>query len=195
MRLFTALALPLVVREHLLRIQQVLRQNTPRDHVRWTSPDQVHLTLKFLGEVEPSLVDGLINRLKEISPRHSPLELRTDVLGSFPHARSPRVIWVGLGGDLDQLRALQLDVESKCAGAGDNQEQRPFSPHLTLGRVRPGPPSQAAELGRSVLRIATPAAVGWCQDEFQLIRSYLDPQGARYEILARVPLAKPLPPN
>jgi RNA 2',3'-cyclic 3'-phosphodiesterase len=189
MRLFVALPLPPEVRAHLLRTQQLLLPHLPHQTVRWTPEAQMHLTLRFLGEVRQDQLAPLKTALLPLSDRHAPFQLVLSDLGCFPNLRAPRVIWLGLGGDLGRLSSLQSDVQQACAGFGDAQDDRPFSPHLTIGRLRlpPRPPAQPWD--KLFSRASIQTLPSWNSLRIELIQSHLDPAGAHHEILLEVPLS------
>jgi 2'-5' RNA ligase len=134
MRTFIALPLPEDSLKLLQGVQARLRSFGA--DVRWISIDSVHLTLKFLGEIDPSLLPGLSEGFKKAAAAHKRFLLFLRGLGAFPDLRSPRVIWCGIEGEAERLDLLQKDIEKICAAAGFPPEARPFRPHLTLGRVR-----------------------------------------------------------
>lgn len=188
LRLFIAIDLPPAVRSVLHDAQSRLRGQ--RVAVRWVNPDGAHLTLKFLGAVEPSRVDDLKDRMQAIAARHNPFALRTGELGVFPDLRRPRVVWLAVNGDRSALQRLRDDVEATIAPLGFPTEDRPFSPHLTLGRTHKDvTPSQRAEVGRAVAQTTAPDCVSFNVNEIVLMRSELAPPGARYTPLMQARLA------
>ena len=149
--------------------------------VKWVKPHNVHITLKFLGNVTPTDVDNLINTLPGVLKGVSPFDVLVSGTGTFPPGRWPRVVWVGLGEGMDDLAGLGARVEDACTALGFEKEKRPFKPHLTIGRVRRG--SRALpELAEQVGTIAfNPLKLR--VDEVNLVRSRLSPQGPTYTIL------------
>jgi 2'-5' RNA ligase len=184
LRLFVAVDLSPEVRAVLRDAQARLReQQLP---VRWVTPDGAHVTLKFLGAVNPSQVDALTSSLHEIAARHRPFTLRTGALGAFPDMNRPRVVWLAIEGDRATLQHLRDDVEQTIAPLGFPTEQRTFSPHLTLGRTHKDvASSQRAAIGRAVAQQPAPHSVSFAVDEIVLMRSELGPSGARYTPLAK----------
>jgi 2'-5' RNA ligase len=185
-RLFVAIDLGEAARRALGEAQVVCQQaNLP---VRWVDPAGAHLTLKFLGETDRAQVAPIGAALRAVAGRHWPLLLHTGAPGAFPNPRRPRVLWLGLTGALDQLAALQLDVDEALAALGFPRETRPFSPHLTLGRVREGArPPDTAILAATFAEIrddAAPLPV----ESIRLMRSELGRGGARYTTLLEAPL-------
>jgi 2'-5' RNA ligase len=109
------------------------------ERVRWTTPENVHLTLKFLGDVRPEALDDIYAALGEVCAEHAPFDAVLAELGAFPSARRARILWIGVGAGSDRLRSLSADVDDALAPLGFEREKRPYVPHLTLGRVRGGP--------------------------------------------------------
>jgi len=184
LRLFLALDLPPEVRSALEEVQRGLK-GTGAD-VRWVRIASIHLTLKFLGQVEAGAVEEIRRAVEPAASACPVLSLHPAGAGVFPGPRSPRVVWIGLEGDLERLGALAGEVDLALAGLGFQAEKRPFQPHLTLGRVRSG--RHKAGLMEGVLSLA-----GFRGPEFQareliLFRSELNPAGAVYTALERIPL-------
>lgn len=138
MRLFVAIFPPPKVREEASR---TARRLLPDDRIRWSRPENVHLTLKFLGDVDEEILDGLRTVLEDACAAHAPFEARLAGLGAFPSARRARILWAGIGAGSAQLRSLAADVDVALSHSGFERETRPYEPHLTLGRVRGQPVS------------------------------------------------------
>jgi 2'-5' RNA ligase len=165
--------------------------------VRWTDPVSVHLTLRFLGEVAAERVAAVARAVGEAAAAGRPLSLEVTGPGAFPSPRRPRVLWLGVGGEVAALQALAADVEARLAALGVGPEEgagpgpaaatptRPFAPHLTVGRARSfrGAPSIAPAL-------ASPAGppLPWRADALVLFESHLRSGGARHVALLRAPL-------
>lgn len=178
-RLFVAIDLPQDVKAALREVQQQLR-HAPLA-VRWADPSGTHLTLKFLGSTDPVLLPRIQEGLSTAVEGISPFGLATDHLGVFPHFRRPRVIWLGVTGDLAILNQLQAAVEHTIAPLGFPSEQRAFSPHLTLGRSFKDPsPAELTAIGEAVRRARAPQPVSFAVRSIVLMRSELQPTGARY---------------
>ena len=188
-RAFVAVDLGPEAKDAARALQRQLDEALPRGGVRWTRPDQLHLTLRFLGGVLATSLPELCQALDGALRGAPPFRLRLDTLGAFPSSRAPRVLWLGLEGDLPRLRDVQARVAQAAAAFGEHQEARPFHPHLTLGRVnRP-----EAAVGRAfqawVAQAASPAPCAWEVEAVRLIQSRLRPAGAVYAELARFALA------
>lgn len=187
LRLFVATVLPATILESLAAIQQRLRADTPHGVVRWVDPRGVHLTLKFLGDVPADQQPELEQALNEAAGDRQPFNLVLSELGCFPSVRRPRVVWVGLAGELPQMHALRDEVERTISPLGYPTEDRPFSPHLTLGRVRrEASASQASLLGGQVIRSQQMDTRAWRVESVSLMQSELSPGGATYTELHRV---------
>jgi 2'-5' RNA ligase len=180
-RLFIAVELPTDVLDALDRIQSDLRRVMPSRAVRWTRPEGIHLTLKFLGDVGIDQVKKIQDGLLDAASGHHPFSLDIEGLGCFPNPKHPRVVWVGVAGDTRKLAAIQESVEKSIAPLGFSTENRPFTPHLTLGRIqnrasrddiaRAGQIVEDRELGRVAC---------WQVESINLMRSQLKPDGAVY---------------
>lgn len=176
MRSFVAVEVPGSIRKGLATLQARLRGSGA--DVKWVRPESVHLTLKFLGEIEGGAVADIREALREVIHRHEPFSVRVGGVGCFPRLNQPRVVWVGLSGDDGRLISLQREVESAMEALGFQREERGFRPHLTLGRVR-SPKARERLVG--LVQALQEADVG----EFQvrsvvLFQSELHPSGARY---------------
>jgi RNA 2',3'-cyclic 3'-phosphodiesterase len=179
--LFVALLLDPAVLKRLRVMQGELVRSMGRT-VRWARPEQLHLTLVFLGEVELARIPELGLALREVAARQRPFCLELNGAGVFPDERRPRVIWVGLGGDLDALGRLRETTSTAALGLGREREGRAFVPHLTLGRVRePGLAGRGWATARQVMGDVEP--LSWWVRAMHLVRSDLDPGGARHTVL------------
>ncbi len=134
LRLFVALPLPATGIECLAGLQERIKSRGLA--MGWVRPRNLHLTMKFLGDVPVSEVDGLAATLRRVVATHPSLKLILQGLGVFPGIRRPRVLWTGLGGEIDALRSMYDDLEDGLAGHGFQRDNRGFRAHITLGRIR-----------------------------------------------------------
>jgi 2'-5' RNA ligase len=166
----------------------------PPSLVRWTRPEGIHLTLKFLGDVQADWLEDIADALRSACAPHAPFSLSIGGMGVFPNPRRPRVVWIGVDEPTGTLIRLQQDIERAISPLGFPTERRTFSPHLTLGRVKNG--RGAAEL-EALGQYAKQAQVRVGEMEAHavyLMRSDLRPSGAVYTELAEVALNnKPTP--
>ena len=198
MRCFVAVETPQPVRAALADIQaaagrelaRVDPSNSAARSLKWVDPSGIHLTLKFLGPVPSGQIPAIEAALREGCTALPALSLRLSGLGAFPSPQRARVLWVGLGGDLQRLAGLQQCVEATMADLGYEPEARAFSPHLTLARVREeAMPEDRRRLGEAIARVPPPPPISFPVDALSLMRSELGRAGARYTRLALLPLA------
>jgi len=180
MRTFIAVFPPPEVRETLLRAVHDL---STRGNVRWSRPENVHLTLMFLGDVPEEELAPVRDVLTTVSTRHEPFEAKTSGFGAFPSAKKARVVWAGIGKGHNLLRALAEDLENSLEALGFDSEGRDYRPHLTLGRVRGRP-------ARLELPKTTAQGLRFPVREVELVRSMLGEAGAAYSTLATYPLSE-----
>lgn len=195
LRTFVALDLPQPVQAAIAVAQDHLRESIRgaglAAAVRWSDVRGMHLTLRFLGETTPSQCETVVAGLHHVTQTVSPFSLTLGALGVFPKPAQPRVLWIGLGGDLAALTALQRAVETLAQAAGFAAETKPFAPHITLARGRREADRQTvAALGRTLAAVPPPPlpAVTVTVDHVTHYRSDLRPSGAVYTPLAVVPL-------
>jgi RNA 2',3'-cyclic 3'-phosphodiesterase len=184
MRLFVALEVPEAVRREVERRLAAVRTNLPPAH--WVSPEAIHLTLVFLGEIEPARLDPLTAALEQAAALHPPLALALADGGTFPPRRPARVAWVGVVAG-PGLGALQADVERAAVAAGGiAPEDRPYHPHVTLARCSDAWPRAAIDTFTTAF--AGPVGEPFTAAEVLLIESQLGRGGARYRTAAQFPL-------
>ncbi|MGB9799151.1 MAG: RNA 2',3'-cyclic phosphodiesterase [Thermanaerothrix sp.] len=182
MRAFIAIEFPKDIQNQLGKLAQNLRSSGLRG-VRWVTPENIHLTLKFLGDIKTESVQFLTHHLPIIAKAYSPFTLHLRGLGVFPGLRHPRVLWVGVEAPTP-LFDLQRDIEALTQRLGVPPENRPFTPHVTLGRIQAdfGPQDQA--LLETQLQTPISAFHMLLQvNQVALFRSDLFPTGARYTLL------------
>jgi len=133
-RSFLAIELPKPILRKIEEVQGDLK-STHAD-VRWVNPEKIHLTLKFFGSIEESRIDPIFKSIGEPIRDTSPFSLKVRGVGAFPHLKNPRVIWMGLVDGREVLTSFQKQIETQLGKIGFQPEDRPFHPHLTLGRMR-----------------------------------------------------------
>ena len=187
-RVFVAVPISPGAKRVLGAVLQDLGVQSPRG-VRWVQPEAIHLTLKFLGNVETSLLPDIAEAMRRSAQAVAPFRITLSGLGMFPNDKRPRVLWAGIDGDLDSLLGLQQKIEQAMAELGFTPEGRPFSAHLTLGRVRD---RASAEERRSICAAMSAASLcqveSWLVESAHLVRSHLAPAGATYTTLDAAPL-------
>ena len=189
LRIFVAVMLPAEAREAIARLIHALRA-ADLTGVRLVDPDGVHLTLKFLGNVDRSLLPTLTDALDAAGDGAAPFELHLSGVGVFPERRSPRVLWAGVKGDTEPLTALARSVDDACFTLGFSRERRPFSPHLTLARVRETASAHERQRSASIIKdIGLAPTQPFSVQEFHLVSSTLTPSGPIYETVHTIPIA------
>jgi 2'-5' RNA ligase len=190
LRTFVAIELDQELRQVLADLQSRLRREVPARAVRWVRPEGIHLTLKFLGDTSQEQVEQVKEALARAAQEVSPFAFTVGGVGCFPNTRRPRVVWVGLHEPTGALRRLRDAVEAQVAPLGFPTEKRPFSPHLTLGRVhRRASASDVQALGETIAASAVGNLDEMGVSEVCYIKSDLRPSGAVYTALSRAPLA------
>jgi len=189
-RTFIALPIPEAVKTEIERAQNELRQVLPRHCARWTRPEQFHLTLRFLGNVEAEHVPELTNAIGMACQDFVPLKLRAERLGCFPDLRFPRVVWVWVHDDADQLPVLQKAIVEAAAKFGESQSERNFSGHVTIARTHEIKRPHAEILARLVRGMTGRFFGEWTADKVELMRSELSPNGAKHSVVAAFALAE-----
>ena len=181
MRLFVALEVPAAVRENLASLLQTLRAVSPQ--TRWVRLENLHVTLKFIGEVPQTKLAGIRDALSGVrSKQLVTLDFRG--LGFFPNEKHPRVFWAGIVAS-PNLKTLAADIDGATEKLGIPREQRPFSPHLTLARF--GSPGLPEKLRAAIQENAARELGSLRTSQFHLIESKLQPSGAEYTTLESLP--------
>lgn len=177
MRLFVALEIPPEVREKLAALIRELRAIAPKE--KWVRAENLHATLKFIGEVPPEKLDPIRKALAAVQS-DSPVKLDFRGLGFFPNEKHPRVFWASIEAS-PNLKKLAADIELATERLGIAREQRPFSPHLTLARFER---RKLPEKLQTAVRENTTREFGALEtNQFHLIESKLKPSGAEYTTL------------
>ena len=189
-RSFVAIELPEEAKKGLARLRKQLERDEHK-FVKWVDPGGIHLTLKFLGNIPSKRVTEITEAMGKAVQGISPFRLEISGLGAFPSLKQARVLWVGIGGELDQLSTLQQNIDSVLAALGFAREERPFVPHLTLARVREGASlperrSFGELVGSAAFEDKYPIEV----EAVRLMRSQLTPAGALYTCLSVVGLGR-----
>lgn len=189
-RLFIAIDLTAEIRQSLLAVQANLRRQLPPKAVRWTNPDGIHLTLKFLGDTPADRVEAIAQALTAAAGSFAPFRFTVAGFGCFPSPRRANVLWVGVPEVPKELAGLQRATDLQLTRLGYDKETRPFSPHLTLGRVDKSISSADREKLAAVIARTEVGVLGTVPvSQVILFQSDLRPGGAVYKALARADLA------
>ncbi|HEX9897454.1 MAG TPA: RNA 2',3'-cyclic phosphodiesterase [Dehalococcoidales bacterium] len=179
-RSFIAIELPPVVKQELTTLEAVLKKRCAQV-VRWVDPPAIHLTLKFLGDVSSDRIDEINMAIDEATQGLSPFRLELQEVGAFPNLNRVQVVWVGMKGELDKLAYLQKQIEANTEQLGFPREERAFTPHLTLGRVRNyTSPDDRKKLGLILSQTAFASSQIITVESVNLMKSQLTGTGAIY---------------
>jgi 2'-5' RNA ligase len=170
------------VRARLVDHVQRLREAVPNVHASWNRADNIHLTLKFFGDVEKDATRKISATAARVVQTFSPFPIRIAGTGTFPEQALPRILWVGVEDPSGNLASLQKQFENECAKEGFPKEGRAFRPHLTLARIRsPRGSRTLGEIHKRIEFAATEVGVS----ELLLTRSELSSEGSKYTLISR----------
>lgn len=187
LRCFIAVAVDDEILRKLRAFQDTLAQALPLESIRWTPAEQLHLTLKFLGNVASLRIAELETAFRSVAEGTRPFTLAAQNFGAFSSLRQPRVLWVGLSGDTEPLCELQKRLDEATSPWAEKNENRAFHPHLTLGRIRENAMRHARRIGERLQTVSKPDFGSWLVTDVRLMRSQLSPKGSTYTTLAAVP--------
>jgi 2'-5' RNA ligase len=178
LRLFVAADLPEPIKRSVEKVIQPLRLQLP--DAKWTTREQWHLTLKFLGHVDEDRLEELSKVAAKVAAGAEPVETRLTDIGAFPNVRRARVLWIGIDNPDNKLTLLDDELERRYAKRGFRKESRLYHPHLTLARMRsPQPIGEVVDSADTSSLTDASFTIG----EIILYRSHLSPKGSRYEAL------------
>jgi 2'-5' RNA ligase len=189
-RSFIAVLLPDEVKQELGELQARLRSGS-KASVRWVDPASIHLTLKFLGNIPPDMVSRITSAIEAAAREIKPLSIRVSGLGTFPNLNRVNIIWVGLIGDIERLTLLQKGIDIKLSSLGFKSENRPFTPHLTIARVREHvSKEERRQLGHLIDGTSFDTHLPVDVKAVHLMRSQLTREGPIYNIISSVNLGQ-----
>ena len=189
-RAFVAVKLPEPLTVLVSEVQQKLKARGL--HIAWAAPGNVHLTLKFLGDIESTDIDPIADVMNACAQSMAPLTVAARGIGVFPDLRRPRVVWLGITGDMPQLIAFQKDLDVGLTALGKGRfkpEDRPFKGHLTLGRIKAG--LNSGILVKALRETGRVESLAFTVDAIHLIQSRLTSSGSIYTPLRCAVLGSP----
>jgi len=190
LRLFIAIAVPPDVQQEIGRIQGQLQRSVPPGAIRWTRPDQFHVTLKFLGDVPAAQVAALEKSVSGACAGFPTLHLSADGVGFFPIEQKPRVIWAGTGDQEGQLAELHRRIDQAVEPFAPEGKPQRFAGHITLGRFKPGHHAAIRPLLERATVHRTRHFGDWQAGEVEIVRSELTSTGAKHTPLAAYPFTE-----
>ncbi|MFC1555996.1 RNA 2',3'-cyclic phosphodiesterase [candidate division KSB1 bacterium] len=178
-RTFIAVEIPETVKNEIADFQNALR----KEHfsIRWVRPENLHLTLKFIGDIPESLVEDIKTGVFERGSLYSPFEVSLKGTGVFPTIKRPKVFWAGITQGRDELSTLAEKTENALVKFGIEKDRRPFKPHLTIGRIKD--PRETSGIVRHI-SVDFFTGIPFTVDRMIFMRSILKPSGAEYSPLA-----------
>jgi 2'-5' RNA ligase len=200
-RVFLAVELSRELRADLAIVQQELKRRIEpemkRDmRISWAQPASIHLTLKFLGDMDEQVIDPLCAALEQAIGRQIPMNVPLERLGAFPRPQSPRVLWVGpsenweRGAEAKRMAEIHGAIEQACEGLGFLRETKPFSPHLTLARIKVGERQVGVALAKSGVLDRPISLSSLAVESVMLMKSELKPTGSVYTKLWEVKIGE-----
>jgi 2'-5' RNA ligase len=190
-RLFTALFPPARLVTGLQAAVAVVGQGLPARAIRWTRPEQIHLTLNFLGAIAMARIPEIERALSAACEGRRRHTVRVAGLGCFPNRSRPRIIWAGLAGDLRPVEELKKAMDSGFLACGCVGEDRPFQAHLTIGRVSELNAAERRQVAEVLAREQKRDFGEWEVERADLMQSVLSPRGAAYSVLKSILLENP----
>lgn len=187
MRAFIAIDLPKKIKDYLGLLQAKLKQSGA--DVKWVAPVNIHLTLKFLGDIDDKKTNQLIQILEDLSLNTPQFYLKLGIIKAFPNIKSPRIIWIGVNTGNNEVTQIAADLEEKMGKKGIPKEDKPFTPHITIGRVKSN--LNREKLTQSLTTLTTECDNSNCQflvTKLILFKSTLTPKGPIYEAVKETSL-------
>jgi len=184
MRAFIGIALPSAIREALGELQGELARS--QADVKWVLPEQLHVTLKFLGEITELQRQAVEAMLRKMAEPEAPFQLSLEGVGAFPSIHAPRVIWVGIRAGKERVERIAHAIEREGERIRLQKDERPFAAHVTLGRVRS--PQRLKPLADQLQAVVWQPLAPWRVESLTLYESRLSSSGPSYTVLADAPL-------
>jgi 2'-5' RNA ligase len=187
-RTFIAIELPEPVKLGLRKLQNSLK-SSESGFAKWVNPDGIHITLKFMGNMDIKNINTITSAIREACKEITPFQIQLQELGAFPSLKRVQIVWVGLTGDLPLLLKLQKNIDNKLSGIGYPKEEREFVPHITLARMRDNVTiTERQNLGDVISRTTIEAGMNIDVMSISLMRSELTRSGAIYTRLSSIEL-------
>jgi len=182
-RTFIAISVPERVKNNIEELQRQLKRGG--GHLKWIRTESIHLTLKFLGDVEESKIDTIADSVHKAVSSQQPFIISVSGTGAFPNIKRPRVLWAGIDEGKEILTSLATGIDRACTALGFKPEKRKFSAHLTIGRVKS---SKNIQNTLNTMNSTDFEGGSFRAEEIQIIKSELRPEGAKYTPLHTIKL-------
>ncbi len=188
LRLFIAVALPAATIQSCQAVIADARAHSPERGIRWVRTENLHITLRFLGETPPAIVEPVADALRAAVTSLAPFEVRLAGAGAFPADRRPRTLWIGIERGADELGAMAGMLQRSLASLGWPVEDRPFRPHLTIARTDAASGGDGTRAADAMVAAASGWQAGFTAVAATLFRSHLGAGPPRYEPIVEAPL-------
>ncbi len=186
-RCFIAIEYPQIILDRIIKTRNDLKAIIPDKTVRWVADGNLHLTTKFLGEIAPSVLEEIRSNMRNICSVIQPIQLHIRGMGVFPNFKNPKIIWIG-AEESDPLLALARRCDDTCSLSGIMKEDRPFKPHLTIGRISQNASETHQRLISEYFRSTPIPEYGkFVVDHLVLFKSDLQPTGPIYTVIEQFP--------
>lgn len=185
-RSFLAFELPVEIKRNVARVSKEIRHSGL--DARWVKVENIHLTVIFLGNIKTEDVEGIDEEIQKVCPGYGSFDIALKGMGCFPNRRRPRVLWLGLDGDMERMSNFRNDLQQTLKTFGIKEEKRPFRPHLTLGRFR-SVRKMGSKMDEILMAHETLETTMESLSELILFKSDLKPGGAVYTKLKSWPLS------
>ncbi len=187
MRAFIAIDLPKEIKDNLCLVQENFKKLPAR--INWVNPDNIHLTLRFLGEIEQSQTDKIITAIKGSALLTSPFQINLSSISVFPDTALPRVIWIGINSGNERIQEIYRNLGTKLKSLGIPEESRQFLPHITIARIKTILKKKEFLMELNNLKDTSPKVNSYFQArKITLFKSRLTAKGAVYEIIKELDL-------
>ena len=189
LRLFIAMAIPDAVRKEIWRAQSQLQRHAPPGAIRWTRPEQFHVTLKFLGDVPLEQIEPVEKSVAAVCGGFAPMQLTAHGIGFFPATYKPRVVWAGAAEATGRLVTLHRQIEAAMRPFAPAEPPERFTGHITLGRFKPGHRGSIGGMLERATILKNRQFGDWRVSDVDIVRSELTSLGSMHTLLCRFPLA------
>jgi 2'-5' RNA ligase len=192
-RAFISIELPVDLKQEMAQLLGRLQKTGDQRWIKWVDPYNIHLTVKFLGNVSGEILKNITKAMENVVTEIPQFNLKVSGLGVFPNVNQVRVVWIGIGGELDKLNQLQTLVENNLLTLGFIAESHAFVPHLTLARLRDQTPcAERQRLGQLIASTNFETSCTVQVRAMNLTKSQLTKEGAVYSVISSVSLGNPL---
>ncbi len=186
MRAFIAIDLPKEIKDYLSLLEAKLKQSEA--DVKWVAPINIHLTLKFLGDIDEKKISQIIQILEEISLKQTQFILELSSIGAFPNIKSPRIIWIGVTTGNSEVKQIVANLETRIEKIGIAKENKPFTSHVTIGRVKSNLNREKLTQSLTIITTESNNESQFVVKKLILFKSTLTPKGPIYEAVKETSL-------